>query len=77
MQHIDEKTSKRGWELEIVCEDRGYLKQVILAIPNYVKFDINKIDTKQGERCTVLIWGIWIHSLYDFTKSLNEIEGLK
>jgi len=82
MIHIDEKTNAQGWELEVACKNKKYLKAVVKAILKYgmIDFEVETVEysgyneTEWDGRYTVLMWGSWFSILKNVSKDLAKIE---
>ena len=82
MIHIDEQTNAQGWELEVACKNKKYLKAVVKAILKYgmIDFEVETVEYsawQDGEwdgRYVVLMWGSWFNTLSLMSKDLAKIE---
>lgn len=79
----NELSNAQSWELEVVCKNKEYLNQVVMAILEYgmLNFEVeccsDVIANHEREfdgHYTVLIFGHWFNNLNDLTADLKCIE---
>lgn len=83
MVNQDTKSNSNVWELEILCINHEYLKEVVDLIVSHgcIDFEVNTQgfsyyhdDTFNG-RYTVLAWCNGFDRLSEFSKQLKKIEN--
>ena len=82
MINTDVKSNAQPWELEVVCKNIEYLREVVKAIMKYghINFEVNVEefktyhDSKINGIYTVLMWSSWFHNLAAIAIDLKKIE---
>jgi|APSaa5957512622_1039677.scaffolds.fasta_scaffold151201_3 hypothetical protein len=81
MFKADEESNANPWELEIMCRDRKFLKDVVKAIlkEGQINFEVEllRFTGMNGDidgRYSVFMWGVWFNNLNRITRSLKRIE---
>ena len=78
----DKNSNAQHWELEVVCKNKEYLDEVVMAILSHgcIEFGIEVVDfayyhdgTFRG-KYAVTMWCSWFNRLAQIAKQLKKIE---